>query len=87
MNGMSEQPLSLTAIAALHAGNKIKAIKITRVETGLGLKESKERVEAYIETDLALKEQLKGSAGGGVGWIFMVLVALAAIIYFWPRGT
>ena len=85
MSEISDAHLSLTAIAALQAGNKIEAIKITRVETGLGLKEAKERVEAYIACDPVLQEQFKSNVGGSLSWIFMFLVALAAIVYFWPR--
>ncbi|RYY80406.1 MAG: hypothetical protein EOO69_02965 [Moraxellaceae bacterium] len=39
--------LSTQAIAALSRGRKIEAIKIVRQQTGLGLKQSKELVEAY----------------------------------------
>ena len=38
-------------------GKLIQAIKITREKTGLSLKESKERIEAYLETDAVLKEK------------------------------
>ncbi len=88
MNEASQQRLSLTAIAALHDGNKIEAIKITRAETGLGLKEAKELVEAYIASDPMLEEKIKANSGGGaLGWIFVLLVVLAALFYFWPSDS
>ncbi len=46
MNQNSELPSE--AVAALESGNKIEAIKIVRVNSGLGLKESKELVEKYL---------------------------------------
>ena len=42
---------------AIAEGKLIQAIKITRENTGLSLKESKERIEAYLETDAVLKEK------------------------------
>lgn len=42
-----DSALSAQAIAALNRGRKIEAIKIVRQQTGLGLKDSKELVEAY----------------------------------------
>ena len=77
--------MSQPAIAALHAGNVIEAIKITRSETGLGLKEAKEQVDAHLARDPELQLRLKQRANGGaVAWLFMFALALAAIIYFWP---
>ena len=40
--------LSPDAIAAIEAGNLIGAIKIIRSQTGLGLKESKDLLDAYM---------------------------------------
>lgn len=40
--------LPAEAVASLETGNKIEAIKIVRMSSGLGLKESKERVEKYM---------------------------------------
>ena len=54
--------------AALRAGNKIEAIKLHREATGLGLKESKDEVEA-IEAGLREKfpDQFPAKAAGGKG--------------------
>lgn len=73
------------AIAALHAGKKVQAIKIVRIEARVGLKEAMERVEAYLAQNPALQDQRVSQSGSGVfGWLFMLLVAIAAIVYFWP---
>ena len=47
--------LSAEVISALHRGNKIEAIKLLREEQGIGLKEAKDAVDAYVRTqpDLA----------------------------------
>lgn len=41
--------LPAQAVTALNAGRKIDAIKIVHTQTGLGLKASKELVEAYAQ--------------------------------------
>ncbi len=46
MDANTELPAE--AVASLEIGNKIEAIKIVRMSSGLGLKESKERVEKYM---------------------------------------
>lgn len=59
----------LNAIAdALRAGTKIEAVKLYREATGLGLKESKDEVEA-IEAGLRSKfpEQFPAKAAAGKG--------------------
>jgi len=82
---MPPMVLSARAVAALQAGRKIEAIKILRAETGIGLKEAKEKVEAYVAQNPELQEQFNSQASGGtVGWLFMLIVAIAAIVYFWP---
>ena len=85
---MTATQLTTEAIAALQLGNKIEAIKITREATNLGLKEAKELVERYVDEHPELKAQMaqNNSAGSFFGWLFMIVVAIAAIVYFWPRG-
>jgi len=56
-NNTSPQQLSAAAMAALQRGNKIDAIKLARQETGLGLKEAKDVIDAYIASNPALQEQ------------------------------
>lgn len=59
----------MNAIAdALRGGNKIEAIKLHREATGLGLKESKDEIEA-IEAGLRAKfpEQFPAKSAAGKG--------------------
>lgn len=67
--------LSAEALAALHEGRKIDAIKILRAERGLGLKEAKEEVDAYLRDhpELASMQQT-GSALGCFAWIGLFAV-------------
>lgn len=68
-------------------GNIIAAIKIVREAEGIGLKEAKERVEAWIDTQPVLKAQLatrSREAKAGF-WVLAVLFAagcVAALGYF-----
>lgn len=57
---MSVDDVTLTkeAIAALERQRLIEAIKLTRVATGMGLKESKEAVERYLLDHPELKEKI-----------------------------
>jgi len=67
------------AIVALKNGRKIEAIKLTRAETGMHLKESKEAVERYIDSVPELKEKFK--TGRGIPLFLLVLVLVAVGIY------
>lgn len=68
-------------------GNIIEAIKIVREAQGIGLKEAKDRVEAWIATQPVLQSQLetrRKEARGGF-WVLAILVligCLAAFGYF-----
>lgn len=74
--------LSPEAIAAIKAGRKIEAIKLVREQQNLGLKEAKARVEAYIDSQPALKAEMQASAvrtlPGLSGWIAFACVAVIA---------
>jgi ribosomal protein L7/L12 len=48
---MTPNSLPPEAIVAIQHGDKIKAVAITREKTGLGLKEAKDLVDAYFETE------------------------------------
>jgi len=61
-NGASQSPaLPQTAIAALEKGNTIEAIKIVRLERDLGLKESKDQVDAYLKSRSDLQRRLESA--------------------------
>lgn len=62
--------LPADALAALHEGRKIEAIKILRAQRGLGLKEAKDEVDAYLSDHPELASMQKsGSALGCFAWI------------------
>jgi len=68
-------------------GNLIEAIKIVREVEGIGLKEAKDRVEAWIATQPVLKSQLEtrqkeARAGFWVLGIMVLVGCIAAFGYF-----
>lgn len=80
---MSDEPSSLEEIKQLlRQGQKIAAIKALREDTGMGLKESKEQVEAIQAKMIADGEELPKTSGcmgaillmvstaGTLGWMF-----------------
>ena len=72
------------AIDALQRGNKIEAIKLVREAQRLDLKDAKDRVDAYVENDPALKQKLataQAEATHSIGrWL--ILIALAIVGYY-----
>lgn len=80
--------VSAKAVEALEQGKLIEAIKITRMKTGMDLKESKEAVEAYLDAHPATKERFKAkaSAPGGRGMFLVILVAGAILAYLYLKG-
>ncbi len=92
---MSHEPhmssaIPAAAIAELERGHLIGAIKLVRLETGLGLKESKELVEAYLakRPDLQRKAQAAQAEArdGLVRWLVIFLAVAAAAAYFLTQG-
>jgi hypothetical protein len=78
------------AVGHLTRGHLIEAIKATRVATGLGLKESKDVVEAYLREHHSIRQQYNeatAGARGSLGWIMLavVLVIGLAIVAAWWR--
>lgn len=86
-NGPPQSPaFPQTAIPALEQGHTIEAIKIIRQESGLGLKESKDLVDAYLKSRPDLQRRLETAQTearqGFVRWlvIFLALAAMAAYV-------
>lgn len=75
---------SIAAISALQRGNKIEAIKLVRQEQGLGLKEAKDVVEAYLEKQPALQASLaaaqSGSGRRALLWLALLL-GIGVLVY------
>jgi hypothetical protein len=53
------RPIPLEAVTLLNEGQTVQAIKVVRQAEGLGLKEAKGRVEAYIAHEPLLRAQLE----------------------------
>jgi ribosomal protein L7/L12 len=79
------EPIPEAAVAALQQGNKIEAIKIVRTARALGLKESKDAVEAYVQNNPELQQSLSESnaeAGRKLGLWFALLAGAGLIAWF-----
>ncbi|MFP5348726.1 MAG: hypothetical protein ACLGHO_02655 [Gammaproteobacteria bacterium] len=77
--------LPVAAIAALHQGNKIEAIKIVRRERGMELKLAKDAVETYLRSQPALQASLAAKQaavrGRALRWLVIVLAVIAYFLY------
>lgn len=74
-------------IAAVDSGNKIQAIKLLREETGLGLKDAKDAIDALVEErrdDLLIAAGMteEGGAGGLIKMVVAIVAVLAIYFYF-----
>jgi len=69
-------------LAAIHISRKIEAIKLLREHQGIGLKEAKEVVDAYMARHPE-RIQPDPDASGGIGKLilFVVLIAIGYAIY------
>ncbi len=74
----STQDLPPEVISAIQAGQKIKAIKLLRGAKGLGLKDAKDAVDAYLEANPSF-QQPQANTNGLVFIIFVLL--LGYVIY------
>lgn len=78
--------LPRAAVTALWSGQVVEAVKLVRVEQNIGLKEAKEQVEAYVQTQPALRNhivQAQADAREGVlRWLIFVLVGGAGLFWF-----
>ncbi len=84
-SGASAAPsLSSAAIAALHQGNKIEAIKIVREQRNIGLKEAKDAVDDYVRSQPVLQSSLAAAQSvakrKALFWL-VALIVLALIAY------
>ena len=77
------------AVAALHEGRKIDAIKIVRQSSRLGLKEAKEAVERFERSHSGNGIERDGPVqrgGRGAGMVLLILVAAAVLAVVLLRG-
>ncbi len=84
MTQMEELPHE--ALIALRSGKLIDAIKITREKTGLGLKESKDLVDRYLDThpneQIFIQEQLAQRSRSGIQFLVAVLFLIDMLVWF-----
>ena len=87
------RPLPLEAITLLGEGKTVEAIKVVRRAEGVGLKEARDRVNAYIAQEPILRVQIETQQRATRCKIFFwfVLVDLAITIgliyWFFYRGS
>ena len=78
------------AVEALAKGRKIDAIKILREERRIGLKEAKESVEYYLDSQPALQRKISAvqaeAARGFFVWVLVILALLLGGYYFLAGG-
>lgn len=78
--------LPQAAISALWRGQVVEAIKLVRVEQNIGLKEAKEHVEAYVDTEPALRSRLvqahADAREGLLRWVIFLLVGGVGLFFF-----
>jgi hypothetical protein len=71
--------IPLKAHDLLRKGRKIDAIKAVREATGLGLKEAKDAVEAYIARSPGLRREYEDAAASARGSLWLVLAILSVV--------
>ena len=83
----AETGLPDNVVDALRRGNKIEAIKLLREQTGAGLKEAKDAVDAAVDT-LGIEGPAKSpgeiSARGKIPWLIL-LVVIGFLVYTFLR--
>ena len=81
MNASSELPTDV--IAAIQANRKIEAIKLLREARGIGLREAKEAVDAYIKANPHLEiDKRAGSRSPMSPLILFLLIGTAAYLAY-----
>ena len=86
----SDEELPSGALVALHQGKIIEAIKVLRVERNLGLKEAKDKVEAYLRAHPDVRTQYDGARAegnrGGLLWLIVIVAAAVAAFFFFKSS-
>lgn len=82
-----DQQLTVSAISALHSGNKTEAIKIIRREKCVGLKEAEDIVDEYLKIHPEIQTRINNFQAeiirNRILWLItIVLIATLAIYYF-----
>jgi hypothetical protein len=79
--------LSLEAVTLLNEGRMIDAIKSVRQSEGVGLKDAKDRVDAYLAREPMLRAQLelkqRAARRKFFLWFLLVDLLVAAVVIYW----
>lgn len=78
------------AVAALHQGNKIEAIKLVRERQGVDLKEAKQRVEQYLRAEPSVQasyEEMRSRSGNARGWLWVIALGAATALAYWWQSS
>lgn len=88
-SGVDGIEMPVAALVALREGNLVAAIAAFRKQSGLGLVECKQAVEAHLKANEMLKRQFEDAAATRrkppVGVIVVVLMAVAFAVWFGLR--
>ena len=89
--GQDDAQIPSSAIACLYQGKLIDAIKKTREEQGLGLKDAKAAVERYLAANPTVKARFKSAAAANSSGVVQLIriVAIAGVLtlaYLWFTG-
>jgi hypothetical protein len=78
--------LPQAAVTALWRGQVVEAIKLVCVEQNIGLKEANAQVEAYVQTQPSLRNQIVQAQAdareGLLRWLVFLLVGGAGLFLF-----
>jgi hypothetical protein len=81
------RPIPLEAVTLLNEGHMVQAIKVIRQVEGLGLKDAKDRVDAYLSREPLLRAQLelqqRAARRRFFFWFVVVDVIIAAGVIYW----
>ena len=75
----SEIELPADVIAEIQANRKVTAIKLLRAHQGIGLKEAKEFVDAYMDKNPSTSLSGAQKPEGGLGRILFLIIGVGLI--------
>lgn len=79
--------ISEAVLSEIKQGRKIQAIKLYRSENGVGLKEAKEAVEAYVASNSEAKEAFDANKPSGLSQEgilrFAIMMVVLFAVYLW----
>jgi hypothetical protein len=83
------KPISLEAVTLINEGRTVEAIKVIREAEGLGLREAKQRVDAYIAGEPLLRAQIelrqRAARRKFFLWFLVIDVVIVAAVVYWLK--